>query len=162
VQAKISIGIILATSALVACGPKRPESQTKDAGMGTRYEPEQSSMGESEIAKEEVDDGTREFDQDAADVALKRGARKVKECAKSADAPAGTAEVEVVFDGEKGRITEVRLPTLWEDAPDRGKNCIKNSWMGEYVPPFDGGPQNRSIEVEIPEKGAADKDEKKK
>lgn len=151
-QRNIWIGIGAMTAGLaLACGPKRPDSQTSEAGMGTKYEPKESHMGESEFSKEKVDDGTREFDQAAADIVLKRGARKAAECSSSADTPPGEGEVEVVFDGEKGRIVDVKLPFTWESADERAQSCIKNAFIGEYVPPFEGGPRNVSWKIEIAE-----------
>ena len=142
-----------------ACSGARSKEQG-EAGMGSTYKPDKS-MSESEIEREEIDDGRKEFDQDAADIVLKRGARKVAECTKHAGAEPGEGEIQATFDGEKGRITEVELPSMWADAPTKAQKCIKNAFIGEYVPPFEGGNKTLPFNIVIPEPGAEKGDKKK-
>ncbi|HHH11376.1 MAG TPA: hypothetical protein ENK23_04810 [Sorangium sp.] len=83
-------------------------------------------------------DAALSFDEEAAQVVLKRGARKAQNCPKTAKAPEGEGEILAVFDGPKGRIVDVELPYLWMDAPDIAQACIKKAFIGEIIPPFEG------------------------
>jgi hypothetical protein len=78
-----------------------------------------------------------EFDQEAAEIVLKRGARKVGSCLKEG-APAAEGNITAVFNGPKGRIVDVELGYEFQDASEQGQQCIKNAFIGEIIPPFDG------------------------
>jgi hypothetical protein len=157
-KAKLLCGVA-ALAMLTACGAARSREQS-EAGMGSKYDTN-NQMSESEIEREEIDDGRKEFDQEAADVVLKRGARKVAECAKTSKAEPGEGEIQATFDGEKGRITEVELPSYWAEASAGAQKCIKNAFVGEYVPPFEGGNKTLPFTITIPEPGAEKKKKKK-
>jgi hypothetical protein len=91
---------------------------------------------------------------------MKRGARKVSDCLKEG-AVAGEGEITAIFDGPKGRIIDVELGYTFEDGTDRGQSCIKNSFIGEIIPPFEGK-KKFPWPIVIAEGGAEpDKDEKK-
>ena len=93
----------------------------------------------TETPTEEPDDDALEFDEKAAETVLKRSERKVKQCASVVtDMPTGEGDVEVVFDGPKGRVVEVKIGYAFSDASRQAKQCIKNAFIGEIIPPFTG------------------------
>ncbi len=98
------------------------------------------------------------------EVALRRGGDKAANCAEVvADAPSGEGEVKVVFDGQKGRVTDVIVGAPFAGTP--AEACIKRAFVGEIVLPFEGEPLEVPYNVKLPpKKGAAApaKDDKKK
>lgn len=146
--------------ALTACGG----GKSKPA-----EEPGSDKPMEADITDEEVEEYLEEskvkLDQEAAKIALDRGARKVKQCRETAEVPPGEGDVEVVFDGTKGRVTDVILGPEWMTLPDRAQTCIKKSYVGEIVPPFDGEEKlTTTVKVlsKAEEEAAKKKDEEKK
>jgi hypothetical protein len=76
------------------------------------------------------------------EIALRRGGEKAANCAKVVpDGPRGEGEVKVTFDGKKGRATDVTMGPPW--AGTEMESCIKRSFVGEIIVPFDG-------ELEVP------------
>ncbi len=76
------------------------------------------------------------------EIALRRGGEKAANCAKVVpDGPRGEGEVKVTFDGKKGRATDVAVGAPW--AGTEMESCIKRSFVGEIIVPFDG-------ELEVP------------
>lgn len=86
-------------------------------------------------------------------IALKRGAEKAAQCVDVVpDSPRGEGEVQITFDGKKGRVTDA-VP----GAPFAGSSveaCIRRAFVGEIILPFDGEPKVVSYGVKLPEKGA--------
>lgn len=146
---------------VVACGSGQDKRDNRDVGMGTNYDPSQTGMGDSELEKEKIDDGSKEFDKEMAKRVLERSHRRAKECSKTTDASPGEGELQVVFDGEAGKIVAVELPSPWADASAAAQACIKNAFIDEYVPPFDGEKVTVPYTVTIPDPAEAKKDEKK-
>ncbi len=71
------------------------------------------------------------------EVALRRGGDKAAQCSSVvADAPSGEGEVKVLFDGGKSRITDVTVGAPFAGTP--AEACIKRSFIGEIVLPFEG------------------------
>lgn len=71
------------------------------------------------------------------EIALRRGGEKAANCAKVVpDGPRGEGEVTVTFDGKKGRATDVAVGPPW--AGTEMESCIKRSFVGEIIVPFDG------------------------
>lgn len=71
------------------------------------------------------------------EIALRRGGEKAANCAKVVpDGPRGEGEVKVTFDGKKGRATEVTVGPPW--AGTDVESCIKRSFVGEIIVPFEG------------------------
>lgn len=99
--------------------------------------------------------GMEGFDEDQKaqiKVALRRGSTKAGECPTVVkDAPLGKGEVQVVFDGKKGRAVDVIVGSPWSGHEVEG--CIKRAFIGEIVLPFDGA--NRTIGQEVELKAAA-------
>lgn len=79
-----------------------------------------------------------DFDEDFAQRILERGARKVVNCPATAGARAEAGRVQVVFDGAKGRVVDVVLEHPFSEDADAARQCIKNAWIGEIIPPFHG------------------------
>lgn len=103
-------------------------------------EPKSMSEKEREVSDQEVAEVMADgpaFDAEFGKRVLERGERKAQECG-AMGAPVGEGEVTVVFDGEKGRVTEVELGYPYADASEQAQKCIKNAFMGEMIPPFDG------------------------
>lgn len=147
---KLSALVVLAASGLVgggglvACGGKGKPPE----------EPAPKRSGEDAVTDAEVEEYLEEsrvtIDEEAAQIALDRGGRKVKECGQTSGAPPGKGEVTVIFDGTKGRVTDVELGMEWATLPARAQDCIKNAFVGEIVPPFEGE-EKKIYTVEIPE-----------
>jgi hypothetical protein len=100
------------------------------------------------------------------EVVLHRGGEKAANCTEVVqDAPPGEGEVKVTFDGQKGRVTEVTVGPPFAGTP--AEACIKRSFVGEIIVPFEGDPLEVPYTVKLPpKKGAAappaDKNDKKK
>jgi hypothetical protein len=98
------------------------------------------------------------------EIALKRGSEKASQCPISSgieDAPRGEGEVKVTFDGQKGRVTDVTVGAPWAGTPI--ESCIKRSFIGEIIVPFEGEPLEVPYTVKLPPKPEpADKKKKKK
>ena len=141
---------------LMACGGKGRPSEEPVSDPGDSDE----EVTDEQIA-EVMAEGT-EFDEGFADRILKRGARKAEQC-NQAGAAIGEGGIEVVFDGTKGRVVDVKLGWEFDQSSDNGKKCIKNAFIGEIIPPFEG---NRTMKytITVPpvSEGEPKKDEGKK
>jgi hypothetical protein len=147
VQSKI-FSAVLAAVAMTACGGSQ-------SSLDDGPDPKSMREKESEVTEEEMNEVMSEkipFDDEFGERVLKRGARKAQEC-NAMDAPTGEGEVVVVFDGAKGRIVDVELSFAYTDAGDNAQKCLKNAFIGENVPPFDGS-KKITYTINIPEKGA--------
>ncbi len=127
----LGLTMLLVVPALGGCGGDKKDA--KDASDEPRAEREPT---EEEINEMLAETGLQ-FDEDAAKIVMKRGARKVSDCAKEG-AATGEGEITAVFDGPKGRIVDVKLGYTFEDGSERGQSCIKNAFIGEIIPPFEG------------------------
>jgi hypothetical protein len=139
-----SLGSVILCCGLVACGgKKRPADEP-----GPK---KQEEISDSEVERY-LEESRVGIDEEAAKIALDRGGRKVAQCGESSDAPVSSGDVTVVFDGTKGRVTEVELGMGWPSSlSERAQDCIKNAFLGEIVPPFEGE-ERKVYSVEIPEK----------
>jgi hypothetical protein len=97
-------------------------------------------------------------------VALKRGGEKSAQCADVVPgAPTGEGEVQVLFDGQKGRVTDAVVGPPFAGTPV--ESCIKRSFIGEIIVPFAGEPKSVPYTVKLSDKKAPpapDKDKDKK
>lgn len=130
---------------LAGCGgPKKGQAgEAKDpSDQSTEETPTWEGGGEGEeVPDSELSPsaGKEKFDEEQAKVVLARGARKAAECPKVIkEMPHGEGSVEVVFDGQKGQTVEVILGSLFAGASEQGQQCIKNAFLGEFIPPFPG------------------------
>jgi outer membrane lipoprotein-sorting protein len=124
---------VIAGMALSACAKK--QTQIDDVPPQKSMKEKESEVTEAEM-NEVMSEGTP-FDEEFGQVVLKRGARKAQQCV-SMNAPTGEGEVTVVFDGEKGRVVDLELSYRYESASAEAQKCIKNAFIGEMIPPFDG------------------------
>jgi hypothetical protein len=133
----LAAGILLATT---ACGPPKQAGTSNTPSTESEYGESPSDVSDDEMDRDVVDPDLIEFDEEQAQVVLKRGAKKATECAKVTEgAPSGEVDVEVIFDGKTGQIIEVIPGTGINSAEDdNATNCIKRSFMGEIIPPFKG------------------------
>ncbi|MBI4955174.1 MAG: hypothetical protein HY908_24335 [Myxococcales bacterium] len=90
-----------------------------------------------------------DFDQKMADDIVKRAIRNAQGCTAALDKTAKSAEVGVVFDGEKGRITDVALDGF-SGISEQGLQCIRNAFTAEVLPPFAGGKKTVKYTLELP------------
>ncbi len=136
--------------AVAACGGAKKGSIDEPEPAPKSMKEKEAEVTESDIA-EVMADGAQ-YDEEFGERVLKRGARKAQECS-GMDAPTGDGEVTVVFDGEKGRVVDVELSYIYEGASEAAQKCIKNAFIGEMIPPFEG---NKKVPytIHIPEKGA--------
>ena len=129
---------LIVSMALVACGGSQPKPEDA-TGSGTETPTGEPAGGGTEAApaKEEGVGGLSEDQKKQMEIALRRGGEKAAHCGEVvADAPKGKGEVQVTFDGQKGRITEVEVGSPWAGTP--AEACIKRAFVGEIVMPFDG------------------------
>jgi hypothetical protein len=78
------------------------------------------------------------------EIALRRGETKAKNCFQVLQIPPrGAVKLSVVFDGNKGRLTETVVQAPYADTAIEA--CLKRSFIGEIVLPFDGEP--RTVKV---------------
>ena len=139
---------------VLACGGSQPTGGThyNRTDPSELKQPEPTTVTDSEV-EEYMEESKVGIEKEMAELILDRGARKVRECSKSADAPAGEGDVSVTFDGESGRVTKVDVGVMWSDAPKRAQACIQNAFLGEMFPPFEGT-ETMSKTVTIPNPGA--------
>jgi hypothetical protein len=159
----IAIGV-----ALAGCGappPKQPEEATFTQPTQAADPTEKTGWSGAPPTTEEKVGGLNAEQKEQMQIALRRGGDKAAQCPASSgieDAPRGKGEVQVTFDGQKGRITEVTVGPPWAGTPI--ESCIKRSFVGEIVLPFDGDALEVPYTVELPAKkdaAPAGKDPKK-
>jgi hypothetical protein len=81
---------------------------------------------------------------DQMQVALQRGQTKAQKCFTVVGLPArGEVSVDVVFDGQKGRVTDVMVHPPYAD--EGSERCIKRGFVGEIIVLFDGPPRQVSV-----------------
>jgi len=131
--AQRSMGATIAIAVLcAACGNGKPAKNPSD-------KPKEPELTDAEVAATLAEDDGLAFDEEQAQIVLKRGDRKARNCDTVAgDAPTGEGELEVVFDGPKGRVVEVKIGYNFQGSGKDALQCIKNSYLGEIIPPFDG------------------------
>jgi hypothetical protein len=118
------------------------------AGAGPTATPSGSAAAEdapkwnAKPSNKEKDDPLTEDQKAQMEIALRRGGEKAANCATVVpDAKTGEGEVKVTFDGKKGRAVEVTVGAPWAGTPV--ESCIKRSFVGEIIVPFEG-------ELEVP------------
>jgi hypothetical protein len=145
-----SIETLLATPTSTAT-PEAPPVGEDGSGAGPSKEIDSASqLNEGQKAQMET--------------ALRRGVTKVSHCAEVVDnCPLGTSDVEIVFDGKQGKITDVHVngPPF---AGTPAEACIKRAFIKEFILPFDGDPLIVPFKITIgkPKGGAVDKGAKPK
>jgi hypothetical protein len=83
------------------------------------------------------------------EVVLQRGRTKALICLTTTPGAArGEGKVEVVFDGQKGRIVEATVGPPYTGTAS--ESCIKRSFIGEIFVPFDGPPRKAMVAFGAP------------
>jgi len=158
--ASVRVGLVAGLVAgLAACGGSTPPAEEASIipTTGGTASPESGkadgASGEAPAEEGGASD-LNEGQKEQMMIALRRGGDKAGNCgAVVADAKTGKGEVEVTFDGTKGRITDVAVGAPWAGTPV--EQCIKRAFIGEIVLPFDGDPKAVPYTVEIVDKKAA-------
>jgi hypothetical protein len=141
-KAIVSLAALVAgLTGVTACGGAENSAKTADS----------AGITEETDSTEAIDDGSEDdvlkFDEEAAEIVLERSRRKAVHCSSVApETPQTEGEVYVTFDGPKGRSVEVKLSVDFQVGSDQGQQCIKNAFMGEYIPPFEG---NKTITYKL-------------
>lgn len=151
--------------AAVGCGgaqsqPETVESYIASANAAPSADPE---AGAAAPSKKKAEAGDLNEDQEKQmEIALRRGGEKAANCSTVVqNAPGGSGEVNVLFDGQKGRVTDVTVGPPWAGTPVEA--CIKRAFVGEIILPFDGDPREVPYTVKVGGKpDEADKDAKGK
>lgn len=177
----LGVALAIAGASAVGCSTKPPKQAGEDDAFGAQpYEGgkddiDQPGVGRSDPTAPEkgrssdtpttpAPPGMEGLDEDQKaqmKVALRRGAAKAAECPGVVkNAPTGKGEVQVVFDGQKGRASDaiVGAPFAGTDV----ESCIKRAFVGEIVLPFEGGNRTISQEIELKAAKPAAPDPKKK
>ncbi len=158
-QAKLLYGLVAGVM-VVACGGSGSSSDRGKWPEAKKYEPSSSGTSSGDDDDEDlIDDGTLKFDEEQANILLRRGATSAADCPKTAKTSPGEGDITVTFDGKKGQIVAVDVGYFWTDAEPEAQNCIKKSFIGAYLPPFEGGNKEITYTLTIPEPGES-KDEK--
>lgn len=139
-------------------------STWKDPTDDTKWsdKPSPDTSGGSGSSGSSESGGLNSTQREQMEIVLKRGTKKAENCSESVpDGKGGAGEVKVLFDGQKGRITEVTVGGPW--AGTSMEACIKRAFVGEIIVPFEGDPLEVPYEIKIPEKkgGAPAADPKK-
>ncbi|KYF55553.1 hypothetical protein BE08_03905 [Sorangium cellulosum] len=148
--------IILAAS---ACSGAKPKQAGEDYNFEQAYSDEaapaetESSSDAEASASEDSGGGLNDDQKKQMEIALRRGGDKASNCAEVVpNAPTGEGEVKVVFDGQKGRVTDVLVGPPFAGTP--AEACVKRAFVGEIVLPFDGDPLEVPYTVKLPAKKA--------
>lgn len=145
--------LLLAAAAIYGCGGATPkqtgeENNFNETPSGTSSPsadtdtPKWNSTPSPKTATSTESGGLTEDQKAQMEIALRRGGDKAANCASVVpDGPKGEGEVKVTFDGTKGRSVDATVGPPFAGTPMEA--CIKRSFIGEIVVPFDG-------ELEVP------------
>ena len=149
-------GLVLAVAlvgGLAGCSGPQPRQVGDPKAADDVPKEDKSDIDQPELGQPSNPDiatGEGKFDEEAANIVLNRGAKKAAECGKvNTDIPKGEGSVDVVFDGAKGRVVDVSLGGSYTSASALSQQCLKNSFLGEIVPPF-RGTKTMPFTVKIP------------
>lgn len=152
--------LVLVLPLVLACsgGQKDAEVPTGEgSGDGTDTEagntdsPPPRKKPSSDSGSSQASGGLNDSQKEMMEIVLKRGSKKAENCSESVpDGKGGEGEVRVLFDGQKGRITEVTVGAPW--AGTSMESCVKRSFVGEIVMPFEGDPLEVPYTIKIPER----------
>lgn len=135
--------------AILASPTEAPDTQSSQAEAG----PKASGSRLNAAQKEQME------------IALRRGEAKAAQCPDVVpNALTGEGEVQVVFDGEKGKVIDAIVGPPFAGTPVAA--CVKRAFVNEIIVPFEGEPITVPFRVKIPERTAptddkASKDKKK-
>jgi hypothetical protein len=152
--------LILAAAACSGAKPKqagedynfeKASSDVADPADTGSSDAETGSSGAEASASSGGGAGLNADQKKQMEIALRRGGDKAANCAEVvSNAPTGEGEVKVVFDGQKGRVIDVLVGPPFAGTP--AEACVKRSFIGEIVLPFDGEPLEVPYTVKLPSK----------
>ncbi|WP_437588052.1 hypothetical protein [Sorangium sp. So ce1000] len=145
--------IILAAAACSGAKPKQAgEDYNFDQAPSDVAAPAETGSSDAEAgASSESGSGLNADQKKQMEIALRRGGDKAANCAEVvSNAPTGEGEVKVVFDGQKGRVTDVLVGPPFAGTP--AEACVKRAFVGEIVLPFEGDPLEVPYTVKLPSK----------
>ncbi|WP_437673292.1 hypothetical protein [Sorangium sp. So ce131] len=142
--------------AAAACSGAKPKQAGEDYNFDQAYSDEAppaeaESSGAEASGSKDSGSALNEDQKKQMEIALRRGGDKAANCAEVvANAPTGEGEVKVVFDGQKGRVTDVLVGPPFAGTP--AEACVKRAFVGEIVLPFEGEPLEVPYTVKLPAK----------
>lgn len=147
--------LILAAAACSGAKPKQAgEDYNFDQALTEEPPPVEAASSDAEASASQdtdSDDGLNADQKKQIEIALRRGGEKAANCSEVVpNAPSGEGEVKVVFDGQKGRVTDVLIGPPFAGTP--AEACVRRAFVGEIVLPFDGGPREIPYTVKLPPK----------
>lgn len=134
------------------CSGMQPKQAGDENFFDTTPTGDASETVSPEVSGEPEESGELNKDQKKQmEIALRRGGDKAANCPEVVpDAPSGDGEVKVVFDGQKGRATDVIVGAPFAGTP--AEACIKRAFIGEIIIPFEGDPREVPYTVKLPPK----------
>lgn len=161
--------LTLAVAALAACGgskePPARDPSSIEAILASPVEPAEAAPSEAEASPKVSGSRLNTAQKEQMEIALRRGEAKAAQCPDVVpNSPTGEGEVKVVFDGEKGKVTDAIVGPPFAGTP--AEACVKRAFVNEIIVPFAGDPITVPFRVKIPERAApvedkASKDKKK-
>ncbi|WP_437966099.1 hypothetical protein WMF04_41790 [Sorangium sp. So ce260] len=146
--------------AAAACSGAKPKQAGEDYNFDQAYSDEAapaetgSSDAPETSASPDSAGGLNADQKKQMEIALRRGGDKAANCAEVVpNAPTGEGEVKVVFDGQKGRVTDVLVGPPFAGTPV--ESCVKRAFVGEIVLPFEGEPLEVPYTVKLPKKSGS-------
>jgi hypothetical protein len=159
----------LAATSLAACGgsneppPKDPSSI--EAILANPTEATDAESSHTEASPKASGSRLNTAQKEQMEIALRRGEAKAAQCPDVVpNSPTGEGEVQVVFDGEKGKVIDAIVGPPFAGTPAAA--CVKRAFVNEIIVPFDGEPITVPFTVKIPARALpadekATKDKKK-
>jgi hypothetical protein len=139
--------------AVLGCGgaPSAPQDPVEALLAAPSATPSAEPAAAPAASKKKGGDDGGDLNEDQEkqmEIALRRGGEKAANCANVVQgAPGGSGEVRVLFDGQKGRVTDVTVGPPWVGTPV--EPCIKRAFVGEIVMPFDGEPREVPYTIKV-------------
>lgn len=136
-----SLTLVMALS-IAGCSGAQTKPSGEESGLGDTPSSTTVAPSSPPVAPPAEDQGLNTAQKEQLEIALRRGGEKSAHCVDVvADAPRGEGEVKVTFDGKKGRAVDATVGPPFAGTPV--ESCIKRSFVGEIVVPFEG-------ELEVP------------
>ena len=146
--------LVLLFPMILACSGAQNSAETPEGGTTTEApldEVNQPGLKKTPPTESSDAGGLNKEQREQMEVVLKRGASAAATCSESVpDGKGGEGELKVLFDGKVGRITEVTVGAPW--AGTSMEACVKRSFVGQIIVPFEGDPLEVPYTVKIPER----------
>lgn len=147
--------LVLAAAACSGAKPKQVGEENYFEQPPVEAAPDEPVSSDAEESEPKTGVSALNDDQKKQmEIALRRGGDKAANCAEVVpNAPTGEGEVKVVFDGQKGRVTDVVVGPPFAGTP--AEACVKRAFVGEIVLPFEGDPLEVPYTVKLPKKSGS-------